>query len=159
MQQIASFADKVNTLEGAVQVGASLQVLGGPFAQFGDALGMLNEGLNDVEGLMNRFQRMFQNFGKFNKETGQVDITAFNRQRIRAAAEAMGMDYNQVMESVQAQGRRKYIDEAITQNFMVIATDRDATLDKDLLIDLNISDNEIVFTDDYCPTEYLEVKR
>ena len=50
-------------------------------------------------------------------------------------------------------------DEAITQNFMVIATDRDATLDKDLLIDLNISDNEIVFTDDYCPTEYLEVKR
>lgn len=116
MQQIASFADKVSTLEGAVQVGASLQVLGGPFAQFGDALGMLNEGLNDVEGLMNRFQGMFQNFGKFNKETGQVDITAFNRQRIRAAAEAMGMDYNQVMESVQAQGRRKYIDEAITQN-------------------------------------------
>ena len=50
-------------------------------------------------------------------------------------------------------------DEAITQNFMVIATDRDATLDRDLLIDLNISDNEIVFTDDYCPTEYLEVKR
>ncbi|MCR5186437.1 MAG: fused MFS/spermidine synthase [Clostridia bacterium] len=50
-------------------------------------------------------------------------------------------------------------DETRTQNFMVIATDKDATLDKDLLVDLKISDNEIVFTDDYCPAEYLEVKR
>lgn len=116
MQQISSFADKVSTLEGAIQVGTSLQVLGGPFAQFGDTLGMLNEGLNDMEGLMNRFEGMYKNIGKFNANTGQVEISAFNRQRVKAAAQAMGMDYGQVMESIQAQGRRNYIDNALSQN-------------------------------------------
>lgn len=117
MQQIASFADKVSTLQGAVESSASLQVLGGPFAQFADPLGMLNEGLNNMEGLMDRFQNMTQNLGKFNAETGQVEVSAFNKQRVRAAAQAMGMDYNQVMESIQAQGRRKFIEDNIKGNF------------------------------------------
>ena len=47
MQQTASFANKVNTVEGAINVGAKLQVLGGTFSQFADPLGMLNESLND----------------------------------------------------------------------------------------------------------------
>ena len=117
MQQIASFADKVSTLQGAVESSASLQVLGGPFAQFSDPLGMLNEGLTNVEGLMDRFQNMTQNLGKFNTETGQVEVSAFNRQRVKAAAQAMGMDYNQVMESVQTQGRRKFIEDNIKNDF------------------------------------------
>lgn len=117
MQQIASFADKVSTLQGAVESSAALQVLGGPFAQFSDPLGMLNEGLTNMEGLFDRFQNMTQNLGKFNAETGQVDVSAFNRQRVKAAAQAMGMDYNQVMESIQAQGRRKFIEDNIKGNF------------------------------------------
>ena len=55
-----SFADKVSTLQGAVETSASLQVLGGPFAQFSDPLGMLNEGLTDMESLFDRFQKMTQ---------------------------------------------------------------------------------------------------
>lgn len=113
MQQIASFAEKVGTLQGAVETSAQLQVLGGPFAQFSDPLGMLNESLTDMEGLMDRFQRIVGNLGKFNTITGQVDVGAYNKQRIRAAAQAMGMDYGQVMESVQASGRRNYIESQI----------------------------------------------
>ena len=113
MQQIASFAEKVGTLQGAVETSAQLQVLGGPFAQFSDPLGMLNESLTDMEGLMDRFQRIVGNLGKFNTITGQVDVGASNKQRIRAAAQAMGMDYGQVMESVQASGRRNYIESQI----------------------------------------------
>ncbi len=113
MQQIASFAEKVGTLQGAVETSAQLQVLGGPFAQFSDPLGMLNESLTDMEGLMDRFQRIVGNLGRFNTITGQVDVGAYNKQRIRAAAQAMGMDYGQVMESVQASGRRNYIESQI----------------------------------------------
>ena len=50
-------------------------------------------------------------------------------------------------------------DENTTQNFMVIATDKEVKFDEDITVDLKISDDEIVFTDDYCPTEYLEIKR
>lgn len=113
MQQIASFADKVSTVEGAVETGAALQVLGGPFASMADPLGMLNEGLNDIEGLMDRFQGMVGGLGKFDAATGEISVSSFNKQRIKAAASAMGMDYSQVMESVQAQGRQKYIEEKI----------------------------------------------
>ena len=117
MQQIASFADKVSTLQGAVETSAALQVLGGPFAQFSDPLGMLNEGLTDMESLFDRFQKMTQNLGKFNAQKGQVDVSVFNKQRLREAAKAMGMDYNQVMESIQAQGRREFIKDNIKGNF------------------------------------------
>ena len=113
MQQVSAFAEKVGSLQGSVETAAQLQVLGGPFAQFSDPLGMLNESMTNMEGLMDRFQKMVGNLGKFNQATGQVEVTAFNKQRIRAAAQAMGMDYGQVMESVQAQGRRNYIGKAL----------------------------------------------
>lgn len=117
MQQVAAFADKVGTLQGSVETAAQLQVLGGPFAQFSDPLGMLNESMTNMEGLMDRFQNMVGNLGRFNMTTGQVEVSAFNKQRIRAAAQAMGMSYDQVMESVQAQGRRNYIEGKIGKGF------------------------------------------
>ena len=113
MQQVSAFADKVGTLQGSVETAAKLQVLGGPFAQFSDPLGMLNESMTDMEGLIDRFQNMVGGLGRFDAQQGQVVVSAFNKQRIKAAAEAMGMNYDQVMESVQAQGRRNYIEKAI----------------------------------------------
>lgn len=115
MQQVASFAEKVSTLQGAVETSAQLQVLGGPFAQFSDPLGMMNQGLLDMEGLIDRFQSMVGSLGEFNQKTGQVEVSAFNKLRLKTAAQAMGMDYNQVMESVQAQGRRGYIEKQLAQ--------------------------------------------
>lgn len=113
MSQIANFAEKVSNLQGAVETGAKLQVLGGPFASFGDPLGMMNEGLLDMEGLIDRFTNMVGGLGKFDASTGEVAVSAFNKQRIKSAAQAMGMDYSQVMESVQAQGKRNYIAQQI----------------------------------------------
>lgn len=110
MQQIANLAEKVSTVEGAIDVGAKLQVLGGPFAQMADPLGMLNEGLNDMEGLTDRIAKMIGGLGTFNRQTGEVEVSAFNKRRIKAAAEAMGMDSGAIMESVNAQARRGEID-------------------------------------------------
>lgn len=116
MQQVAAMADKVSSVEGSIDVAAKLQVLGGPFAAFADPMGMLNEGLNDMEGLQDRIARMVGNLGTFNRETGEVEVSAFNKQRIRAAAEAMGMDYGTLMESVNAQARRGEIEKQMSGN-------------------------------------------
>lgn len=113
MQQVARFADKVSTLEGAMKAGAQLSVLGGSFNQFSDPLRMLYYGLNDIQGLEKNLEGMFGNMAKFNKDTGQLEVSAFNRQRIRAAAEATGMDYTGLMESIFAQGRRKVIEPTV----------------------------------------------
>ena len=114
MQQVAALADKVSTVEGAIDVSAKLQVLGGPFAQMADPLGMLNEGLNDMEGLQDRLAKMIGGMGSFDKATGEVKVSAFNKQRIKTAAEAMGVSYDNLMESVNAQAKRGEIDKQIS---------------------------------------------
>ena len=113
MQQVAALADKVSTVEGAIDVSSKLQVLGGPFAQLADPMGMLNEGLNDMEGLQDRLIKMVGNMGSFNKKTGEVEVSSFNKQRIKAAASAMGVSYDSLMESANAQARRGEIGKQI----------------------------------------------
>lgn len=114
MQMVANLAQKVSTVEGAIDVGAKLQVLGGPFAQAADPLGMLNEGLNDIEGLQDRVTRMIGQLGSFDKSTGEVKVSAFNKRRVAAAAEAMGMDYGKLMESVNANARRGEVEKQLS---------------------------------------------
>lgn len=116
MGQVASFADKVSTIEGSIDVASKLQVLGGQFAAIADPMAMLSEGLMDMEGLTDRIVKMVGGLGNFNKTTGEVEVSAFNKQRIKAAAQAMGMDYSQLMESVNASTRREAIDREISSS-------------------------------------------
>lgn len=113
MQQVAAFADKVSTVEGAISTGAQLQVLGGPFAQFADPMGMMNEALTDMEGLQDRFEKMIGGLGRFDAQKGELAVSAFDKQRIKVAAEAMGMSYDQVMEATMAKGRQGFIGKQI----------------------------------------------
>ena len=136
MQQVARFADKVSTLEGAVTAGANLSVLGGPFAQYGNPLTMLYEGLNDMEGLQDRVVKMFGNLGKWDYQKGQVDVSVFNKQRMKAAAEATGMDFSALMESVNANARRNIVSGKIGNKF-----DNDEEF-KDLLLNKAQLDKE-----------------
>lgn len=110
MKQVGQFAEKVQTVEGAMDVASRLQVLGGSFAGLADPLGMLNEGLNDMEGLTDRVTGMIKGMGTFNRNTGEIEVSSFNKQRIKAAASAMGMSYDNLMESVNAGARRDEID-------------------------------------------------
>lgn len=121
MQQVAAFADKVSTVEGAIDVSAKLQVLGGPFAAMADPLGMLNEGLNDMEGLQDRLVKMVGGMGSFDKSTGEVKVSSFNKARIKEAANAMGISYDSIMESVNAQAKRGEIDKQISASSIASA--------------------------------------
>ena len=116
MQQVSALADNVSTVEGSIDVASKLQVLGGSFAQLADPLAMLNEGLNDMEGLQDRLIKMVGGMGQFNKETGEVQVSSFNKQRIKAAAKAMGVSYDSLMESANAQARRGEIEKQILSN-------------------------------------------
>lgn len=113
MQVASTLAGKVNSVEGAIDVASRLQVLGGPFANFADPMGMLNEGLNDMEGLQDRIASMIGGLGTFNKQTGEVEVSAFNKRRVAEAANAMGVSQEQLMESVNAQARRGEVENQI----------------------------------------------
>ena len=114
MQQVATLAENVSTVEGAIDVSAKLQVLGGPFAAMADPMGMLNEGLNDMEGLQDRLVKMIGGMGSFDKATGEVKVSSFNKRRIKEAAKAMGISEDNLMESVNAQAKRGEIEKQIS---------------------------------------------
>jgi hypothetical protein len=139
MQMVANFAEKVSNIEGAMNTAAKLQVLGGPFATMADPLALLNEGLTDMNGLQDRVVKMIQGMGYFDKTTGQVTVSAFNMQRIKAMADATGMDYAGLMDSVHAQGRRNEIGNQIKANSKLAGLD-DST--KELLMNSGTFNNE-----------------
>jgi len=116
MAQAFSFADKVSTVEGAITTAAGLQVLGGPFTQYSDAIAMLQEGLTDPAKLQERMVDMMGGMGILNRQTGEVEVSAFNRQRIKAAAQQMGVDYSSMMEMVFANTRGNAIAEQAKAN-------------------------------------------
>lgn len=125
MQQVANFANKVSSIEGAVETSARLQVLGGSFSYMADPMGLLREGLTDMESLQDRMVNMIEGLGTFNKATGQVEVNSYNRQRIQAAAEAMGVDYSQLMEATHAKARIREVESQMKNLTNIQGLDKD----------------------------------
>lgn len=105
LKDAEQFANKVSTLEGAMKAGASLSVLGGQFAMQGNPLAMLNEGLNDVESLQERMLAMTKDMAYWNSSKEQLEITAFDRERLKAMSEYTGIDYSELTTQAMNQAR------------------------------------------------------
>ena len=105
LRDAEQFANKVSTLEGAMQAGAQLSVLGGNFAMQGNPLAMMYNGLNDVEGLQNQMLAMTKGMARWDSKKGQLDITAFDRERLKAMSQATGIDYSELTSMTFNQAR------------------------------------------------------
>ena len=131
MASMATMADKLTNPEGAIEMGAKLQVLGGAFAQMSDPLNLLNQGLNDMEGLTKTYSNMLDGIANINKETGEVTINGYDRLKVKAAAEATGVSFDEMMTSIRTKAKRT----AITSD-LAINTNVKSDADKDLLASL-----------------------
>ena len=116
MQQALTFADKVSTFEGAIQAGAHLSVLGGTFGQYSNPMQLMYEGLNDVESLQERMIKMFGDKAFWDNEKGQMRINPVDLQIMKAAAEAIGVDKNEMASMALNQGRFNRIEAQINKN-------------------------------------------
>ena len=138
MKQIASFAEKVGNVAGAVETAANLQVLGGSFAALSNPLAMLNESLTDVEALQERFNGMTAGMAYYDEEKKQIDVTPHSRMLLKRFAEATGADYGNLMDQVMAQGRREEIERQINR-YSIGGVDDDL---KNLLANVGQFDSE-----------------
>ena len=125
MQTIGSLADKISNPEGAIETAAKLQVLGGAFATMANPLQMLYESLDDVGGLAQRVEKMFDGIGRFDKDLGEVRIAGPDRLRIKAAAEAMGMSYEEAMNVVNNKARRTAVEQEVKFNPEITEDNKD----------------------------------
>ena len=105
LRDAEQFANKVSTLEGAMNAGAQLSVLGGNFAMQGNPLAMMYNGLNDVEGLQEQMLAMTKGMARWDSKKGQLDISAFDRERLKAMSQATGIDYSDLTSQALNQAR------------------------------------------------------
>lgn len=142
-------SDKIQTggIEAAIKMGANLQVLGGSFARMGDPMGMLYQGINDMEGLQDRMIKMFSGLGEF--VNGQVKISGANRLRVNAAAEAMGISKDEMYNMINRQAVRGRV-ESQAKNVAALRGDEElrelvlntATLNKEGQAVVNVNGQE-----------------
>ena len=125
MQTIGSIADKISNPEGAIETAAKLQVLGGAFATMANPLQMLYESLDNVDGLAQRVEKMFDGIGYFNRDLGEVRIAGPDRLRVKAAAEAMGMSYEEAMNIVNNKAKRDAVEQDVKFNPEITKDNRD----------------------------------
>ncbi len=110
LESVARFADKVSTLEGAAQSAAGLSVLGGSFAQVGNPLALYYGGLQDPEKLNDMMINMTKNLAYWDSNKEQMDLSAYNRIRLKQAAEHMGVNFDDLYNMAMNQGKNNIID-------------------------------------------------
>ena len=113
ISEVAKFADKISTLEGATQTAAGLSVLGGNFALGANPLTMLYNGLNNMEGVQGQMENMLKGLVYYDKEKGTLDMNSYDRMRLRQASQIMGVDYNNMVETAFSMGRENFVSEAV----------------------------------------------
>lgn len=95
---VFGMAEKLFELEGAVDLSAQLQVLGGSFAALGDPMTLIYQARNDVDGLTESLINATKGVAKFDKATGEFKIPAMELHRLRKVAEATGISLESLTE-------------------------------------------------------------
>jgi hypothetical protein len=106
MDQVAQVADKVFSPEGALELSANLQVLGGAIGDFNDPLKLMYMATNNVEGLQDAIIDAAGSLATYNQEQGKFELTGVNLRKVREMATALGMDYKELAKTAIATQER-----------------------------------------------------
>ena len=94
---IANAAEKFETIEGAISTAANLQMLGGTFAQqFSNPLEAMNMAMLDMEGFTDKVINSVKGKATFDRETGQIDMSAMDKRFIKEASKQLGISYDEM---------------------------------------------------------------
>jgi hypothetical protein len=106
MQSVFSIADKVFNPEGAIEVAANLQAIGGAIGDFNDPLKLMYMATNDVEGLQDALVGVAGSLATYNDEQGRFEITGVNLRKAKALATELGVSYEELASGAIAAAER-----------------------------------------------------
>jgi hypothetical protein len=95
---ITGLADRLFDPEKAIELAANMQVLGGAVGDLADPFKLMYMAENDVEGLQEAIGQAAAASVTFNEQTGDFKLTGTEMRRLRAQADALGMDYNDLVD-------------------------------------------------------------
>lgn len=109
MGEIMGFAESLYNPEEAIEAAASLQMMGGAFAQMADPLKLMYQGRNNPEQLTKDLANAAAYSVEFNKASGEFKIPAMELQRLRQVSEATGVSMETLAESALTVAKQKKI--------------------------------------------------
>lgn len=120
MSETFKIAEKVFEPEGALDLAANLQVLGGAFGAFNDPLKLMYMATNDVEGLQDALIGAAGSLATYNEEQGRFEITGINLRRARAMAQELGVEYTQLANGAIAAAERTSASAALMSSGLIM---------------------------------------
>lgn len=106
MQSVYTIADKVFDPEGAVDLAANLQAIGGAIGDFNDPLKLMYMATNNVEGLQDALVGVAGSLATYNQEQGRFEITGANLRKAKELAKSLGIDYKELANTAIASAER-----------------------------------------------------
>lgn len=109
MDEAFKVAEKVMSPEGAIDLSANLQVLGGAIGSLGDPFQMMYMATNNVEGLQDALINAAGSLATYNQEQGKFEITGVNLRRAKAMAQELGISYQELAKGAIAAAERSSV--------------------------------------------------
>ena len=106
MDEVLKVSDKAFTPEGAIDMAAQLQMIGGAAGELLDPFQLMYMAQNDVEGLQDAIVKSTESAVTFNEETGEFGLTPSDRMRLQKTADAMGISYDTLAETAIRNAKR-----------------------------------------------------
>jgi hypothetical protein len=95
----SGMAEKLFDIEGAVDMSAQLQVMGGEWAKLADPFKLMYMARNDMEGLTAALGEAAKSAVHFNEKSGEFEISALEMHRLRKIAEQTGVAYEDLAQA------------------------------------------------------------
>ncbi len=132
METVGNMSEKLFNLEGAVDMSAQLQVMGGEWAKLADPFKLMYLGREDVNTLLEKMGEAAAS--SFHFDEGEFKISALEIQRLKQIAEQTGVEYDKLAEAGKNAKKFAMIKSQITVDFkdpeMQKFIENTATLDK-----------------------------
>lgn len=106
MQTVFTVADKAFTLEGAMEVAAKMQALGGAIGDFMDPFKLAYMVTNDVESLGDAVVGVARNLATYNSEKGAFEVTGANLRMAQGYADILGIQREELVKIAKATKER-----------------------------------------------------
>jgi hypothetical protein len=99
MNFAAGMAEKLFDIEGAVDMSAQLQVMGGEWSKLADPFKLMYMARNDMEGLTAALGKAAESSVHFNEKNGEFEISALEMHKLRKVAEQTGVSYEELAQA------------------------------------------------------------
>jgi hypothetical protein len=129
MQGAFTIADKVMNPEGAVELSAKLQVLGGAIGAFNDPFKLMYDATNNVEGLQKALVGAAAGLATYNEEQGRFEVTGANLRMANEMASITGVKMEELTKgAIAAQEKIRGLQQLATTNLQVDPKEKDFLL-------------------------------